>query len=404
MDAPDVLRALHTPQGRANPYPHYAMLHALGPAAPLAGSYAAVVHGYEAVTEVLRDPVFQALDAGRLERDLPGWREHPSLRVLMDTMMFMNGAAHARKRRLITQAFTARRVAALEHDVTALVDELLDRIAELGADGAAVDFMDEFAYPLPSNVIGALLGVPAQDRAWFQPHVRAIGAVLEATGDAKWPAGDKAAVELSAYFEELVRDRRAHPRDDLVSVLTAARDGDGDRLSESELISTLILLFNAGFETTSHLLGNGLAVLLRNPRAADRLREDPALAGAYVDEFLRLESPAQLTVRWAAADTTVGQIPVPAGAMVLVLFGAANRDPARFAEADLFRPDRPDNQHLTFSAGPHFCPGALLSMTEARIAFPRLLARFPRLAVVGEPAYREQLTLRGHTRLPVSVA
>jgi cytochrome P450 len=403
VSAAATLQALRTEEGRRNPYPHYAALHAAGPVLPLTGAYAAVVHGYEAASRVLRDPDFRVLDAERLATRMPAWHEHPSLRVLMNSMMFINGEQHARLRRLITREFTARRVAALAETVTRQVDHLLDRIAEHGAHGREVDFIKEFAYPLPSNVIGELLGVPAEDRAWFQPHVSAIGTVLDAGGDSKFPAADKAAAELSAYFADLVRRRRQDPRDDLVTVLSAASE-DGDALTREELMSALVLLFNAGFETTTHLLGNGLEVMLRHPDAARRLRERPELAASYVEEFLRLEAPAQLTTRWTAVDTEVDGVAVPAGSTVLVLLGAANRDPARFADPDAFRPERADNAHLTFSAGVHFCPGAMLTSTEAQIAFPRLLARFPRLALSGEPTYRAQLTLRGHSRLPVTVA
>ncbi len=400
VSAAATLQALHTEEGRRNPYPHYAALHATGPVAPLTGHYAAVVHGYDAVSRVLRDPAFRVLDAEKLGSQLPGWDEHPSLTVLMNSMMFINGEQHARLRRLITREFTARRVASLTYTVTQQVEHLLDRLAEHGGE---VDFIKEFAYPLPSNVIGELLGVPVEDRPWFQPHVSAIGAVLDAGGENKFAVADKAATELSAYFTELVRQRRKEPRDDLVTVLSAAGEDDAP-LTHEELLSALVLVFNAGFETTTHLLGNGLEVLLRHPDAAQRLREQPELAASYVEEFLRLESPAQLTTRWTAVDTEIDGVGVAAGSSVLVLLGAANRDPARFTDPDSFRPERLDNAHLTFSAGAHFCPGALLTITEAQIAFPRLLARFPGLALAGEPAYRAQLTLRGHTRLPVTVA
>lgn len=400
MSAAATLQALHTEEGRRNPYPHYAVLHAAGPVAPLAGHYAAVVHGYDAVSRVLRDPAFRVLDAEQLASQLPTWHEHPSLTVLMNSMMFINGEQHARLRRLITREFTARRVAALAETVTRQVDDLLDRLAEHPGE---VDFIKEFAYPLPSNVIGELLGVPAEDRPWFQPHVCAIGAVLDAGGPDKFAVADKAASELSAYFTGLVRQRREDPRDDLVTVLSAS-GADDDPLTHEELLSALVLVFNAGFETTTHLLGNGLEVLLRHPEAAQRLREQPELAPCYVEEFLRLEAPAQLTTRWTAVDAEIDGLPVPAGSSVLVLLGAANRDPARFADPDSFRPERVDNAHLTFSAGLHFCPGALLTTTEAQIAFPRLLGRFPGLALAGEPAYRAQLTLRGHTHLPVTLA
>jgi len=405
MDAVAAYLALRTPQGRADPFPCYAVMHAHGPVLPLGqpvSSYAAVVHGYDAVAQVLRDPLFRVPDKERMSAVMPHWQEHPALVVFMNSMMFANGERHAQARRLITQVFTARRVNGLTLAITELVDDLLDRIAEVGAGAATVDFMTEFAYPLPSNVIGALLGVPAEDRAWFRPHVIAIGGALDAGDPAKLLAADKSATEMNAYFTELIAQRRAKPQDDLVSTLAQAWEGEPG-LHEAQLLSTLVLLFNAGFETTTHLLGNGLSTLLANPGSISLLHREPQLAPLFVEEFLRLEAPAQLTTRWCIEDTEVGGVGLQAGQQVMVLFGAANRDPNRFPVPDRFDPWRPDNHPLTFSAGPHFCPGAALTRLEGRIAFSRLVSRFPDLAATGPSTRLDQLALRGHTSLPIRV-
>ena len=388
-----MVRALLAPDGRRDPYPLYARLHRLGAAGPLdpALGYDVVVAGYAAADRVLRDTTFRMLDAEHLDRGGTRWRSHPSLKTLQDSIFFTNGPDHARVRRLFGQAFTARRMSALQPAIVRPTDRLLDRLA---AAGSPADFLTEFALPLPSDVIGELLGVPDEDRPWFPPRVRTFGAILEIGRRSMREvlAADKAAVELTEYFAGLLARRRAEPRDDLVSVLA----GMGDQLTDTELLANLITLFNAGFVTTTHLLGNGLVLLL-----ADRSRgADP---GGFVEEVLRFEPPVHFGVRYAAADAEIDGVPVAKGSTVLVLMGAANRDPARFPDPDTFDPTRPDNQHLAFSAGPHYCLGAALSRLECQLAFPRLLSRFPDLAIAGEPGVRNQLMLRGYASLPVTV-
>ncbi|HET6212972.1 MAG TPA: cytochrome P450, partial [Micromonosporaceae bacterium] len=238
------------------------------------------------------------------------------------------------------------------------------------------------------------------------PRVLAIGAMLE-LGPAVWkhlPAADLAADELSEYFGRLAAQRRAHPRDDLVSALVQAQAANPDQLTDAELVANLITLFNAGFVTTTHLLGNGLALVLQRPQARTALVADPELAPGYVEEILRYEPPVHFGVRLALADTEVLGVPVTAGSTVLVLLGAANRDPARFPDPNVFLPTRPDNQPLSFGGGLHYCLGAALSRVEGRLALPMLLDRFPGLALAGEPGERNQLVLRGYDHLSVTVS
>ncbi|HCT77843.1 MAG TPA: cytochrome P450 [Micromonosporaceae bacterium] len=404
MDAVAAYRALFTEEGRRNPFPLYATLHDHGPVLELGDrSPHLVVHGYDAVSRVLRDPAFHVPDMDRMSRTRPDWPEHPALVVFMNSMMFSNGARHVRTRRLVTQVFTMRRISSLAESITAVVDQLLDQMAEHGSGGSVVDFMTELAYPLPSNVIGALLGVPEEDRPWFRPHVIAIGGVLDGGSPQKLVDGDKAATELNNYFTDLIAQRRAKPQDDLISTLAQAWQEDSE-LTEAQLLSTLVLLFNAGFETTTHLLGNGLSVLLANPGSMDLLRDNPGRAASYVEEFLRMESPAQFTTRWATVDAKVDGFSVPAHGDVLVLFGAANHDPNRFPAPGMFDPARPDNNPLTFSTGPHFCPGAALARLEGEIAFSRLVTRFPGLTAAGPSTRLDQLALRGYTSVPIRIA
>ncbi len=400
------LAGLLSEEGRRNPYGFYARLHELGEALPLGPDdrYAAVVCGYEAVDRVLCDPSFRVPDAEYRDRSDTWWRDHPVVRTLLTAFPNVNGADHARVHRLFGQAFTARRVAALEPDVIRRTDRWLDRLAELGAGARPVDFMAEFAVPLPVDVIGDLLGVPEQDRAWLPRQVQDFDAILELGRRSlrELKAANTAAIELSGYFAELLASRRANPRDDLISEL--ARLNDPGQLSEPELLASLIITFNAGFRTTAGMLGNGLVLLLQHQDALAELRADPSCAPAYVEEILRYEPPLHFAVRFAAQDTEIAGVPVAAGQPVLVLIAAANRDPRRFPDPDTFDPTRTGNHHLTFSAGPHFCLGAALGRMEGRLALPRLLSRFPMLALATGPGERRKLMLRGFDELPVRLS
>jgi cytochrome P450 len=397
--------------GRSDPAPYYAELHRLGQAAALGpdDKHAAVVFGYEAVGQVLRDPVFRVLDAAFLDRSGTGWRRHAVLRVMQRSVFNAPPEAHARMRRPFSQALNARRVARNEPAIELSARRHLDRLARLGADGEPVDFAAEFAVPLPAEVIGTILGVAEADRRRFPDLVRTFDAVLE-LGQPDFRdllAANRAALELTAFFTALLADRRAQPRDDLVSALVRELAETGDEASAEavdELIANLIVFFNAGFRTTANLIGNGLLLLLAHPQAAEALRADPALAPAYVEEILRVEPPVHFAVRYAAEDTEAAGVPVPAGRTVLVLTAAANRDPKRFPDPDRFDPTRGDDQHYAFSAGPHYCLGAILGRTEGRIILPLLLERFPDLALAAAPEPLHNLMLRGPVHLPVRLA
>jgi len=402
VDAAISLKELLTDAGRRDPYTFYAGLHRLGPACRVdpGDRYDVVVHGYDAVSQVLRDPTFAVSDAEQLDRAGSDWRNHPTLVTLLNSMFFSNAPAHMRMRRLFTQVFTPRRVHALEPAIARLTGEVLDRLAAEGAGGAPVDFMAEVAFPLPSNVVGELLGVPEEDRAWFRPRVLAIGAVLEIGGgtDERMAIADAAAVELTGYFADLAAQRRAEPRQDLLSALVGVQS---DQLSDTELLANLITLFNAGFVTTTHLLGNGLTLLLDRPDLLATLRAKPELAGDYVEEILRYEPPTHFVVRFATTDTEIAGVPVPAGGRVLVLLGAGNRDPRRYPDPDVFDPFRPDNHPLTFGAGAHYCLGAALSRAEGQVALPLLFDRFPDLALAEHPGDPRTLMLRAYDTLMV---
>lgn len=293
------LRALFSPLGCPDPYPHYAVLREHGPVSRLPDG-TVVVSRHADCDRVLRDPLFRVEDDAYLARTWPEGRDHLSVFSLMGEMVNQNSPHHERLRRLVGRAFTPRRVAGLRPAVEKLVDGLLDGLAERAAGGAPVDLMEHFALPLPITVIGELLGIPEEDRAWFAPRVQAVTSAIEQNlaGEALERA-DEATAELWDRLGALAARRQEDPRADLVSTLIAVREEDGDRLTRRELLANLVLLYSAGYETTSNLIGNGTAVLLDRPDLLARLRGEPERIDAWVEEMLRFDPPIQIASRWA---------------------------------------------------------------------------------------------------------
>ena len=406
MDATEAVSALCSAEGRADPHPYYAVLHRHGQAVrfaePVAG-YHAVVHGYEAVDHVLRDGSFHLMDAEYEDSQSRHWRTHPALRTLKDSIFYLNGPEHMRIRQLFNQAFTARRVNDLRPAIIRLTRAALDRVAEAGRDGAPVDFMAEFAFPLPSNIMGELIGVPEEDRNWYRPRARAIGEILD-LDTITWRtmrAADQAATELTEYFAGLVDKRRHEPTGDLISGML---QNQAEWLDDPSLFANLITVFNAGFVTTTQLFAHAVVLLLRRPAMLAALRADPALIAPYIEEIMRFEPPTHFVVRVATVDSEVRGVEIPPGSRMLVLMGAANRDPVRFPQPDTFDPHRLASPQLGFGAGAHYCLGAALTRVEGALAVPMLFDRFPDLALAGDPGTPRQLTLRGYDTLPVTVS
>lgn len=400
MEPEAIYEALLEPDGIEDPYPLYAALHAHGPVIDV-GDGLVLVPGYEVVNSVLRDPEFGVDDAEVFDRGDPDWRAHPALNAR--NLLSLNGADHGRIRGLVARAFAHRRVAALEPVVGRLTDSLLDAMAEQGAGGVPVDFMAAFGFPQPVAVICELLGVPDWDAAELRTLAGRLTAVLEAEFDDTVLAdADAAALTLAGMFAEVIEDRRAHPRDDLVSDLVAVAEARDGRLSSGELVQNLVLLLVAGFECSAGLLGSGLRILLTQPEAGEYLRSASVTPGAFVEEVLRYEAPVQDTGRRRRHPGRLHGVPVGTDDELVLLIGAANRDPRRFTAPDAFRPDRTDAGSLSFGAGAHFCLGAALARLEGAIAFPRILRRFPAISAAGQHQRRSGLTTRGFDRLPVS--
>ena len=396
-----IIDALMAPGGRVDPFPLYARAQELGPVAAFADGWY-LVCGYAAVNQVLRDPGFGLPDPAQ-PRPADG-----ELRLLSRSILRANPPQHPRMRSLISQVFTPRRVAALQPTIENAVDVLLDRLAEAGAEGRPVDFMDQFAFQLPVTVICELLGVPPSDRNRFRPLAADLTEALELSAGTASPGPAAAAArELAGYFTALIAERRADPRDDLIGALVAARDADDTRLSEEELLANLILLLVAGFETTTNLLGNGLAILIDHPETASALRSGAIGIAGFIEEVLRYDSPVQVVTRHARTENlTVADQPVPSGSALILLIGAANRDPARYPDPDRFDPTRTGIKPLSFGAGPHICIGNSLARLEAAVAFAQLLARFPSISAAPDqrPIRRDRLVLRGYETLPVTIA
>ena len=404
MDATEILKALFTPGAASDPYPGYADLHASGEACCPPSWSSVFVHGYAAIESVLRDPVFEMQGSAGLDESFPAWREHPSMSK--NSVLDLNGAEHTRVRGLMSRAFSHRRVAALAPAIATTTASLLDDMADRGAGGEPVDFMRHFAYLLPVTVICDLIGIPQADRESFRPLAADLVAGLlgeRQHAEDALAVADAATVRLNDYFAALAEDRRQRPRDDLISVLVQAHDTGDGRLSSAELLGNLNILLLAGFLTTTHLLGNGLAIMLGDPATATAARQGELATADFVEETLRFEAPIQMTVRRAAAQAEIGGLPVSPGTQVVLLIGAGNRDPRRFGDPDRFDPRRPDAGALSFGGGPHFCLGAALARLEATIAFDALLARFPDIALAGELRRLPGLAFRGFEFLPVRV-
>ncbi|QYG94415.1 cytochrome P450 [Iamia sp. SCSIO 61187] len=387
--------------GRADPYPLYRRLRE-GRAvhcSPSTGVW--FVSDYGVAKHVLHDPRFGRGNGSMMGAmaDAEVAVRSGEMRRASRNMLFADPPDHTRLRGLVSRAFTPRRVEELRPRLVELVDPLFDA----AGGGQDVDLLDAVAFRFPVAVIGELVGVPEEDRDQFRTLVRASTAMIEAAPSAEALADAQRSMgEMSEYFHDLVARRRRRPSGDLLSAMIAIEDADGDRLTEDELVSTAILLFGAGFETTTNLIGNGTLCLLRHPDQLARLRADPSLLLTAVEEMLRFESPVQLDARTALVDAEVDGHPVEAGTSVVTFLGAANRDPQVFTEPDVFDVGRSPNNPLSFGWGIHHCLGAHLARLEGEVVFGRMLERFARIELIEEPTWRQSITLRGLEGLRVT--
>jgi hypothetical protein len=372
------------PEMRDNPYPVFRRLREEDPIHYSETIRSWVLTRHADVVGIFTDP--------RLSSDRTKARKYRGGGRVTSGTFQTDPPQHTRVRNLVTKAFTPKVVESMRARVESVVDDLLDKLSSR----EEADIIDEFAYPLPMTVISEILGAPASDHAKFQRWGRELAPAIDHTfsGRAQTTVG----AEMGAYFVDLVPKRRADPQDDLITALIEVTEDD-DRLSDSEVLETLVFLLFAGHETTVNLIGNGLLSLLRHPDQHERVR-DEEVGRSTVEELLRYESPAQIIARSALEDVELDGRVFRQGDAVVALLGAANRDPAAFERPESLDVARSPNQHVAFGHGPHFCLGAQLSRLEGRVAIPALVRRFPRMRLASEDAdWRPTVVLRGLSSL-----
>ena len=383
----------------ANPYPTYHALRDSGPVHRLPdGGY--FLSGYAACVAVYKDS--RAFSSDKKREFAPKYGDGLLFEHHTTSLVFNDPPLHTRVRKIIAGAFTPRSILDMEQPVTELVDGLLDAIEAKGS----ADLIGDLAAAVPIEVIGNLLAVPREEREPLRAWSLAILGALEPMLTPEQQAhGETAVRDFLAYLTTLVARRRAEPGDPDRDVLTRLIQGeqDGARLSEAELLHNIIFILNAGHETTTNLVGNGLYALLEWPEERERLLRQPELIRTAVEEFLRFESPNQLGNRLTMASVEVGGVTIPPGTYLTIGIGAANRDPAEFPNPDRLDITREPNRHLAFGSGPHVCIGLNVARLEGRIAIGRFLARFPRYALSGAPVRGGRARFRGFLSIPVTL-
>ncbi|MDE0079073.1 MAG: cytochrome P450 [Caldilineaceae bacterium] len=372
---------------RADPYEVYERLRSENPIHRMRLINAWALTGYDDALAILQD--HRRFSSGENKLEYAPYR----------TMLDLDPPDHTRLRSLVSKAFTPRAVAALGPRIQEIVDELLDELA--GRD--SFDLIGDFAFPLPVIVIAEMLGIPAEDRdkfnVWSNDIALAVEPILSGEEIVRV---ERASDEIIEYFEGIIEQRRMDPRDDMLSALLAAEE-EGDRLSHDELLGTLMLLLVAGNETTRSLIGNGMLALLKNPEQLQRLRDSPDLLDTSIDEMLRYDSPVQFIIRVVMEDVEFKGKQFRAGQKVIILVGAANRDPTVFADPGALDICREEKSHISFGRGIHYCLGSPLALLEARVAFANLVERFSSIELVEEPEFRDQIVLRGVESLWIRV-
>ncbi|GHP00113.1 cytochrome P450 [Reticulibacter mediterranei] len=384
------------PTSRADPYPLYARLRQTPVSLQEDGTY--VVSTYREINLLLHDPRISSDERKSAHPartlDTPGGPNPPAF-------IFTDPPLHTLLRRQIMQQFTPQRIGGMQEHIEQAVNALLDARKQQHQ----FDLVQDFAYPLPVTIICRLLGVPTEDeprfRGWSSALVRTLDPT-ESLSEAEKQHAVQSHTQLIAYMKQLSETRRAHPQDDLFSALVVGDSPDG-RLSEPDLLATMVLLLIAGHETTVNLITNSMLALLRHPEVFERLRRNPDLAIATVEEMLRYDPPVQFRTRTTLADISIAGVSIPKGARVALLLASGSHDPARFVDPDRFWPEREENEHLGFGGSDHYCVGAPLARREGVVAVKALARRLqaPRL-VTDPPPYRKNAALRGPEHLQIA--
>jgi unspecific monooxygenase len=388
----------------ADPYPAYEELRARGRVHYYEPTNQWLVPHHADVSALLRDRRLGRTYQHRFTHEDFGRTapppEHEPFHVLNDHgMLDLEPPDHTRIRRLVSKAFTPRTVERLKPYVEGLAGELVDRLVRAGGG----DLLTDVAEPLPVSVIAEMLGIPESERAPLRPWSADICGMYELNPSEEVARkAVRASEEFTAYLRGLIEDRRKEPADDLISGLIAAHD-EGDRLTEQEMISTCVLLLNAGHEATVNSTVTGWWTLFRHPGQLAALRADHTLIPTAVEELLRYDTPLQLFERWVLDDIEIDGTTVPRGAEVAMLFGSANRDAEVFADPETLDLSRAENPHISFSAGIHYCIGAPLARLELAASMRALLTKAPALRLTEEPVRKPNFVIRGLEGLSVEV-
>ncbi|WP_369224050.1 cytochrome P450 [Streptomyces sp. R39] len=392
------------PDFLADPYPSYAELRAQGRLRYFEPTNQWLVPHHADVSALLRDRRLGRTYQHRFTHEefgrTPPPAEHEPFHTLNDHgMLDLEPPDHTRIRRLVSKAFTPRTVERLGPYVARLAGELVDGLVEKGGG----DLLTDVAEPLPVAVIAEMLGIPEADRAPLRPWSADICGMYELNPSEDTAAkAVRASVEFSDYLRELIAERREAPGDDLISGLIEAHD-EGDRLTEQEMISTAVLLLNAGHEATVNATVNGWYALFRNPAQLAALRADHSLVPTAIEELMRYDTPLQLFERWVLDEIEIDGTTIPRGAEIAMLFGSANHDPEVFRRPEDLDLTRRDNPHISFSAGIHYCIGAPLARIELAASMTALLERAPTLSLAAEPRRKPNFVIRGLEGLSVEV-
>jgi cytochrome P450 len=383
----------------ADPYPVYRALREYEPIKRMRnGTY--FLTRYEDIVAVYKNT--KAFSSDKKIEFKPKYGDKPLYEHHTTSLVFNDPPLHTRVRRLIAGVLTPRAIAELEPALVALIDSLLDRMAEKGH----VDLIEDFASAIPVEVIGNLLAVPLEDRKPLREWSLAIlGALEPVTGEAVLNRGNKAVEEFLAYLQVLVAQRRRNPGNPEKDVLTRLIQGEanGEKLTAPELLHNCIFLLNAGHETTTNLIGNGLVTLSEHPEQKERLIEDTTLIKTAIEEFLRFESSNQLGNRITTQRVSIGGVEMPEGTQITICIGAANRDPDQFPDPETLDVGRTPNRHLAFGTGIHQCAGMNLARLEGAIAVSRFLSRFPDYSLSGRPLRGGRARFRGFLQAPCDV-
>jgi len=394
------------PTIQANPIPVYERLRAEAPIMWNGSAQGWLVSRYDDVVGLFNDPRMSSQRVDATFRPLPQDVQDeltPLKTVLLSRMLLSDPPRHTRLRSLVTKPFSAKASQGRRERIQAFCDSFIDQVVERGG----MDVMRDFAAPLPSWTIADTLGIPIENQEQFTQWAHDQVRVYDRPGTAHdrvvvMRQGQRAMLEMRAYMEGIIEDRRRDPQDDLLTMLVRA-EAEGDRLSDDELIAMVVALLVGGNNSTAHAIGNSVLTFIRHPEARNRLMREPDLIRPAIEEVLRFESPVQATSRVATAEIEIGGKIVQPGDNVSLLIGSANRDPVQFPDADMFQLDRHPNRHLTFAHGAHFCLGSALARNVTQIATLTLLQRCPNIQLAADTAeWAEGFSFRSLKTLPVT--